>query len=109
MMNLTKNLMKSHLMRNGLMKNDPVDTSMQDNLMVRLELSSSLSTSYAPRGDGGDEHDATLLLHRATVNSYGSCDGSLSEESLEVSNESVYRNGEVCGKVGTTGGIVVSQ
>ncbi|GJY30308.1 hypothetical protein Tco_0413803 [Tanacetum coccineum] len=106
MVNRMMNLVKSHLMRNGLMKNDPVDTSMQDDLLIKLELSSLLSTSYAPRNDGGDERIASLLLHRATVTSYGSYDGGLSEESLEVLDESVHKNGEVCGKVGTTGGIV---
>nr|GEW15361.1 hypothetical protein [Tanacetum cinerariifolium] len=47
-MNLMMNLMKNHLMRNVLMKNDPVDTSMHGGLMVTLELSSLLLTSYAP-------------------------------------------------------------
>ncbi|GJY16691.1 hypothetical protein Tco_0387113 [Tanacetum coccineum] len=73
---------------------------MQDDLLVELELSSSLSTSYAPRklggaskiwricsvisvgDDGGDERATTRLFHRATETSYGSCDGGLSEVSL---------------------------
>nr|GFD51624.1 hypothetical protein [Tanacetum cinerariifolium] len=55
-------------------------------------------------GDGGDERAATRLLHRATMTSYGSCDGSVSGVSL--SDESMQMNGEVYLIVRAIGGIM---